>query len=280
MLLSPLRLTQSLMETCYYRQSDCTVSSCSPPQGLELFSGHGDCADRWRLRQSLQGVEWRHPSDIQAPLWRHSWHHDFIRKSRYVSVQLLMMSHCWTVIDILVLMCDLVLCSDHGDGYPFDGKDGLLAHAFPPGAGVQGDAHFDDDEYWTLGKGPGNYTGTLTPPTIHLTVSPPRVHFVYCIKHEQNAFLSPQLWRLAMGTRMEPCATSPSHSRANLTPPAPLRAARTTCHGVPPRPTTAETRNSASARANVSLMNEWMNEWMNECTLTCPQNSRKKYTHI
>ena len=54
---------------------------------------------------------------------------------------------------------------NHGDGLPFDGPGGILAHTFypapPNGEGIAGDMHFDADENWRVGSNTDVYTVAL-----------------------------------------------------------------------------------------------------------------------
>lgn len=115
---------------------------------------------RRRKRYALQGSKWKR----QELTYRISQYPTrFLYKKNDVDGQIEKAFKIWSQvapIDFVVkkegrVHIDIRFASgEHGDGDPFDGPGNTLAHAYFPQYG--GDAHFDDQEYWTV----DSYAGT------------------------------------------------------------------------------------------------------------------------
>ncbi|GCB82975.1 hypothetical protein scyTo_0023801, partial [Scyliorhinus torazame] len=124
---------------------------CSLPDII----GTSEIMRRRRKRYALAGTVWKKKLltwRVNSYSQRSQIHADTVR-------QLLMSAfQVWSRASLLQFKevsgeADIVIDfsrSNHGDGYPFDGPEGTLAHAFFPGDHhISGNTHFDDDETWT-----------------------------------------------------------------------------------------------------------------------------------
>lgn len=111
-------------------------------------------------RYALQGSRWK-VKDLTYKISQYPTTNDMTRRD--VDAELQKALNVWTEHTDLTFTqkrsgkvhIDVsFLKGEHGDGDPFDGSGGTLAHAFFPVFG--GDAHFDDSEQWTK----GSYRGT------------------------------------------------------------------------------------------------------------------------
>lgn len=134
------------------------LSSCRPRCGVPDISGTG-FRNRRHLRIkrfNIQGERWP-SSKVTWSLRRPSPHLEVEAQRRELAAALKMWSQ-ESSLQFSELTGDQADQADiqvfffsgpHYDGYPFDGYGTVLAHAFFPGSGRGGDAHFDADEVWT-----------------------------------------------------------------------------------------------------------------------------------
>ncbi|UYV80418.1 Mmp1 [Cordylochernes scorpioides] len=129
----------------------------TPRCGVRDRVGHGESARR-RRRYALQGSKWR----VTSLTYRISKYPRRIKDRQRVEKEIARAFRVWSSVSPLnfterksgrVHIDVRFEEGEHGDGDPFDGPGRTLAHAFFPQFG--GDAHFDDEEKWSLGLGAG-----------------------------------------------------------------------------------------------------------------------------
>ncbi|XP_046546186.1 stromelysin-1-like [Haliotis rubra] len=136
-----------------------TSSRCGVPDNPEILASYDDYTNATKpLAYKLTGPTWK-DSTIRWGIsqYTNQLQRDSQRKTltdafqRWQAVSGLKFVYADEKPDIDIRF----VSRDHGDGSAFDGrsnnlKGNVLAHAFPPGgAGLSGDAHFDNDELWT-----------------------------------------------------------------------------------------------------------------------------------
>ncbi|XP_050533471.1 matrix metalloproteinase-2-like [Daktulosphaira vitifoliae] len=108
-----------------------------------------------KKRYTLHGQKWQHVNLTWSLRTRHldRMDHGWARSDLHKALQVWSKHSKLTFREVNSESADILVFFEkgfHGDGYPFDGPGQVLAHAFFPGAGRGGDAHFDVDEEWLL----------------------------------------------------------------------------------------------------------------------------------
>ncbi|NXA50536.1 MMP3 protein, partial [Nothocercus julius] len=107
--------------------------------GFSTFAGEPKWAKKVLKYRILNYTPDLHPADVDAAIkkafnvWSSVTPLKFIKEER---------DHA----DIMISFA----ARGHNDFIPFDGPGGAIAHAYAPGRDFGGDAHFDEDETWTI----------------------------------------------------------------------------------------------------------------------------------